>query len=69
VVKDDASLAGKIKLSITIKSGGNKVSFAKDDIKSKDLTSCIKRKVKKWKFPPKCDTITFQKTYILKTDN
>ena len=33
-VKDDDSLAGNIKLRITIKSGKNKVSFAKDDLKS-----------------------------------
>ena len=68
-VKDDDSLAGNIKLRITIKSGKNKVSFAKDDLKSKSFSSCIKRKVKKWKFDSKCNGITFQKTYILKTTN
>ena len=68
-VKDDDSLAGNIKLRITIKSGTNKVSFAKDDLKSKSFSSCIKRKVKKWKFDSKCNGITFQKTYILKTTN
>lgn len=69
VVKDDDSLAGNIKLRITIKSGKNKVSFAKDDLKSKSFSDCIKRKVKKWKFDSKCNGITFQKTYILKTTN
>ena len=68
-VKDDDSLAGNIKLRITIKSSKNKVSFAKDDLKSKSFSDCIKRKVKKWKFDSKCNGITFQKTYILKTTN
>jgi len=68
-VKEDSSLAGNIKLQITIKSGKNTVKFKKDDLKSSSFSSCIKRKVKKWKFDSKCNGITFQKTYILRTTN
>ena len=67
-VKNNSSLSGKIKVSIKIKNGKHSVKFPKDDMKSKQLNDCIKRKIKKWKFPPKCEGVTFQKTYILKTD-
>ena len=67
VVQDNPSLAGKIKLGITIQSGGkNKVNFVQDEIQNATFTDCIKRKVKKWKFDSKCDNITFQKSYVLK---
>ena len=69
VVQDKPSLAGRIKLGITIKGGGqNDVSFEQDEINDAAFTDCIIRKVKKWKFDSKCDNITFQKSYVLKLD-
>ena len=71
---DLISIQGRIteyrdEIQITIKSGKNTVKFKKDDLKSSSFSSCIKRKVKKWKFDSKCNGITFQKTYILRTTN
>jgi len=67
-VANDPSLAGKIKIKVVIKKSGHKISFASGSLKSKKLESCIKRKVKKWKFPSNCEGVPFQKTYILKTE-
>ena len=67
-VANDPSLQGKIKVKVVIKKSGHKISFASGSLKNKKLEGCIKRKIKKWKFPSKCEGVPFQKTYILKTE-
>ena len=69
LVKSYASAAGRLDLTIKIQDTGNKVTIAKGSIKNKDFHRCIKRKVKKWKFPKNCVNVTFKKTYILTTDD
>ena len=67
-VKKNPSLAGRIMINLTINSGKNKVKFPTDTLKSENLKKCIKRKVKKWKFPSKCKGVMVSKTYVLSTD-
>jgi len=68
LVKSNPEAGGRLDLTIKIQNTANKVTIEKGSIKNKDFHRCIKRKIKKWKFPDSCVNVIFKKTYILTTD-
>lgn len=66
-LKRDDGLAGKIELEVVISEKGkvSEVVITEDSVGSRELTSCIKSRVKRWRFPaPDDGEVSFVTSFI-----
>jgi hypothetical protein len=58
-------LEGKITIQINIHQTQNSIWVKNDTLKDKGLRSCIKNKIRRWKFGSECHGTSFRKSYSL----
>ena len=66
-LKRDDSLAGKVEIEVVISEKGkvSEVLITDDSVGSRELASCIKSRVKRWRFPaPDDGEVSFVTSFI-----